>query len=199
MLTDRRGRPLQHWKWDAKSVVKVPQGSTVEVSTRLWRKEPEQASRIASHLTTNTHTHTQSVAKCNKYSCLSYKSTLFSVAYSIYLIQWDLFFFLWFIRVVVVATSTISKPLHLCHLHSLFTIFTCVSALCEVCGKPWRKYNLQRKLLYFFFLEHKNTAISQNGLMGSCTEIDLKKKTTTKKRSQTADLNLIICFWNVCL
>lgn len=68
VLTDRRGRPLLHWKWDAKSVVKVPLGSAVEVSARLWRKDPEQAGRIASHLTANTqartHTHTHTHERC---------------------------------------------------------------------------------------------------------------------------------------
>lgn len=34
-LTDRRGRPLPHRKREAKSVVKVPLGSAVEVSARL--------------------------------------------------------------------------------------------------------------------------------------------------------------------
>lgn len=41
------------------------------------------------HTWPQTHTHTH---KVYKYSCLSYQSILFSVAYSIYLIQWDLFF-----------------------------------------------------------------------------------------------------------
>lgn len=34
-LTDRRGRPSRQRKRDAKSVVMVPEGSAVEVSTRL--------------------------------------------------------------------------------------------------------------------------------------------------------------------
>ena len=58
-LTDRRGRPLPLWERDAKSVVKVPLGFTVEVRTRLL--EPPGTSRPMHSIATSTHRHSHTL------------------------------------------------------------------------------------------------------------------------------------------
>lgn len=63
VLMDRRGRPLLLWERDAKSVVKVPLGFTVEVSTRL--AEPSRSGRLAHSTATSTHMHTHTTEELN--------------------------------------------------------------------------------------------------------------------------------------
>lgn len=77
-----------------------------------------------------------------------------SVVYSIYVIQWDLSYYRFFLINLAYCGSYNKNNSLVCTISIHFSRYICFPALCEVCREPWHLYNSWRKnssIFDFFF------------------------------------------------
>ena len=80
-------------------------------------------------------------------------------------------------------------------IHFFLPSSVCFPELHGVCRKPWHTILEESILDCFLFLEHNARAISQNGLMGNCSEI---ARESTKKRTHSISTLLFVFEMFVC-